>query len=229
MDKSTYSRFLLQSYTYYIHFMDTVYFTLVNLCLFLVRSFSYPQPLPSISEDHPVVISICHIFFTVLWCFTKVLNLSILIGFTDYKWKINIFAKSIITVYYWLIDFLDHPAVLFAELTPFECCNSSAIPEPATKNKLHMDSSKTNDLMILSLLSNICRVGMVISPIYIYFFVIGCKSFVWSLKLKNLKFWIRSHFVCQFISHVPWNRCIVNLFPTILQSVWHSCPFSVLN
>uniref|UniRef100_A0A674E1U8 Thiamin pyrophosphokinase 1 n=1 Tax=Salmo trutta TaxID=8032 RepID=A0A674E1U8_SALTR len=38
----------------------------------------------------------------------------------------------------------------FAELAPGKCCNSSAFPEPATKNKLYMDSNKTNDLEIVS-------------------------------------------------------------------------------
>uniref|UniRef100_A0A8C8GDR1 Uncharacterized protein n=1 Tax=Oncorhynchus tshawytscha TaxID=74940 RepID=A0A8C8GDR1_ONCTS len=37
--------------------------------------------------------------------------------------------------------------------------NSSAIPEPSTKNKLHMDSIKINDLMILSLHSKLVTNG----------------------------------------------------------------------
>jgi hypothetical protein len=37
-------------------------FSMVIFCLFLVPSFSYPQPLSSVAEDHPVLNSICHIF-----------------------------------------------------------------------------------------------------------------------------------------------------------------------
>ena len=55
-------------------------FTIVIFCLVLVPSFSSPQPLPSISEDHPVVISTCHIF--QLCCFTKVLNLNEFYGYS---------------------------------------------------------------------------------------------------------------------------------------------------
>ena len=62
-------------------------------------------------------------------------------------------------------DFSNHPAVLFAELAPRKCCNFSAVPESETKNKLHMGSTKTSDLMILSLCRKICKAGMVVSPI----------------------------------------------------------------
>jgi hypothetical protein len=59
--------------------------------------------------------------------------------------KIKDKAKSIIILLDRLdYDFSDHPAVLFAELPPGKRCNSSDIPEPATKNKLQMDSTKTN-------------------------------------------------------------------------------------
>ena len=59
----------------------------------------------------------------MLWCFTKVLNLSFLIVSTDCKLNINIFEYYYIIG--WQIYFSDHPAVLFAELTPGKCCNSS--------------------------------------------------------------------------------------------------------
>ena len=71
--------------------------------------------------------------------------------------------------------------MLSAELALGKCGDFSAIPEPATKKKLHMCSTKTSDLMILSLHSKICRVGMVVSPIQ----SIGCKNFVLSFKLKS--------------------------------------------
>jgi hypothetical protein len=59
-----------------------------------------------------------------------------------------------------------------SELAPRKCCNSSAIPGPVTKNKLHMDSTKTNDVMILSLRSKICRAGKAVSPLY----TVACES-----------------------------------------------------
>jgi hypothetical protein len=106
-------------------------------------------------------------FSTVLWCFTKVRKCSILVVSSDCKLKVNIFV--ILLLYYWSTDynFSDHPVVLSAELAPCKYCNSSAIPGPVTKNKLHIDITKINDLMTLSLRSKICRTGKVISPIYL--------------------------------------------------------------
>ena len=79
------------------------------------------------------------------------------------NWKKTFLLK--VLLYYWSIDydFSDHPVVLSAGLAPGKYCNSSAIPEPVTKNKLHMDSTKANYLMILPLCSKILRAEKVVS------------------------------------------------------------------
>ena len=89
-----------------------------------------------------------------------------------------------------------------------------------------MDSTKINYRMFLSLRSKICRAGMVVSPIYITFYWL--QEFCIIIEIENVTFWILRCFIYQLIHPVLWNRYIKNIFPTILQSIWHSCTFLVL-
>jgi hypothetical protein len=97
------------------------------------------------------LISIAIYFSTVLWCFTKVLNLPVLIISTFRKWKINILAKSIIillTDWLWLFKSLCG-AICRVTRWPRHRTHVDFVPPPQTWSGHAQRNMKTNSEPII--------------------------------------------------------------------------------